>query len=132
MLLLDMLLALLLTLGIVALIAPTRRYAHDDGFIVLTFFVALLFPLIWTGGAWLTPIGPPIAGIAWANYLLVGVFLALLILALAPPSSPPKRGSDIVPENAEQEARAGTVIAFGLFFWLLLIASIVSLVAYYT
>jgi len=46
------------------------------------------------------------------------VFFFPLLFALSHPSGPPRQKGDVVPENAEEEARAGTVAAFSWFFWL--------------
>lgn len=127
----EMLLAVALALVVFAILAPSGRYRGGDGVPLLLFFVPLLVLLIWAGGAWLTPIGPPVGGVYWLGFLLPAVFLLLLLFALSTPSGAPKREGDVVPENAEKEALAGTAVAFSLFFWILVVAAIAAVVAAY-
>lgn len=121
----DMLIAIVLALIVVAILTPGRRYRGTDGGAALLFFFLILFPLIWLAGAWLTPIGPPIAGVSWLGFVLAALFLLLLLFALAPP---PASGSERLPES---EGAPGAAVAFGLFFWILLIAAVVALLVRY-
>jgi Ca2+/Na+ antiporter len=122
----DLLFALALALLVTIIVAPARRYEGDWAF-VLVFF--LLLVLIWAGGAWLTPIGTPMAGVYWLNFVIVALFLLFLVLALAPPPRE-KRRVDPIERDAERTA-AGTVIAFGIFFWVLLVLALVAVALYY-
>lgn len=128
----EMLLAILLALVVFAVLAPSRRYRSDTGAPILLFFLPLLFLLIWASGSWLTPVGPPVAGVYWLSFLIPALFLLLLLFALSTPSAPPRREGEVAPANAEEEAAAGTAIAFGIFFWLLLVGAIVALILRYT
>lgn len=128
----DMLLAIALALLVITLLAPSRRYrGHNDAPAWLLLF-PLLFLLIWASGAWLTPIGAPVAGVYWLSFLIPAIFLALLLFALATPSEPPRRGGDdVTPANAAEEAAAGTAIAFTVFFWALLIGALIAIALRY-
>lgn len=127
----EMLLAIALALIVFAILAPSGRYRGGEGVSILLFFVPLLVLLIWAGGAWLTPIGPPVANVYWVGFLIPALFLLLLLFALATPSAPPRREGEVVPANAEEEAVAGTTVAFSIFFWILLVAAIVAIVVAY-
>ena len=119
----DLLIALALALLVTAILAPSRRYEGEWAFILV--FVLLLL-LIWAGGAWLTPVGPPLVGAYWLNFVIIAVFLLFLLLALAPPPRERKR----VDPDAERTA-AGAAIAFGMFFWLLLVIALIAVAVYY-
>lgn len=124
----EMILAIVLALIVIAILTPARRYRAEAGTPLLVFFFLLLFLLIWAGGAWLTPVGPPMMGVYWASFLIAAFFLLLLLFALAsPPTTPPSQR----PGAPEDEAVAGTAIAFSIFFWALLIGAIVALVVRY-
>ena len=131
MFLFEMLLAIALALIVFAILAPSGRYRGEAGASLLLFFLPLLVLLIWAGGAWLTPVGPPVAGVYWVGFLLPALFLLLLLFALSSSSAPPKREGEVVPGNAEEEALAGTAVAFSIFFWILLVAAVVAVIAAY-
>ncbi len=122
----EMLLAIVLAAIVVAILAPGRRYRGTSGGAPLLFFFLLLFPLIWAAGAWLTPIGPVYAGVAWAGFVVAALFFLLLLFALAPPPAPPHT-TGVTHEDIESEGVPGAAVAFGIFFWILLIAAIVAL-----
>lgn len=127
----DMLFALILTILVIALLAPSERYAGRSGAAGLAFFFLLFFPLIWLGGAWMTPVGPPIAGVYWLSFVLPAFFLLALLFALDP--GPRVRqvadtGSD---EFAKQEQPDSVEVTFSIFFWVLLVCAIVALILRY-
>ena len=87
---------------------------------------------------WLTPIGPPIWGVPWLSFLWIGLLFALLVAALIPPSERERRapGRPLEAERAEEtriveEEPTGAEIAFGIFFWLLLLFLIISIIWHY-
>ena len=127
----EMLLALVFAALVAALLAATRR-SEDTGITpFFIFFFLLLFPLIWAAGVWMTPIGPPVRGVPWLGFLLVSLFLLVLLLAAAAPSGSPRRAGDVTPENAGEEALKGTVVFFGLFFWVLVIGAAAAVITRY-
>jgi hypothetical protein len=72
----------------------------------------LLFLGVWAGGAWLSPIGPPLWSIYWLPFLMLAVLIATLIVAIAPPK---------VHTHAEEMEREREVgVGLGIFFWLLM------------
>lgn len=127
----DLLLAAVLAIIVVAILLPTGRYRGDERVSPALFFFPLLLLLIWTLGAWITPIGAPVAGVYWLNFVIPAAFLLVFLFALSSPSEPSRREGDVIPENAREEAAAGTVIAFSLFFWGLLAAALIALVVHY-
>ena len=127
----DMLIALVLALVVCSILVPSRRYRTREGGAAWVFFVPLLFLLIWTAGVWITPVGPQAAGVYWLTFVIPAVILLLLLLALSSPSKPSGRRGEVIPENAEEEAVAGTVIAFSVFFWLLLTFAAIAVLAGY-
>jgi hypothetical protein len=112
-------LAFLVTWGVMA--AGGDRAGSDIWPVFVLFFV-----LIWAGGLWLRPVGPPVIGIYWLPFVLLAVMLALFWAAVPPP---PRRRIRTI--DAETRDTAMTVAGFGLLFWLLLVvASIAALVRY--
>lgn len=122
MLIAELVLAIALASLLTMLIAPLRYDIGDASWFLL--FV-LLTALIWAGGTWLTPIGPPAAGVNWLNFLVVSLFLLLLILVLAP-RAPAGRTS-----GSTGGAATGTATLSGIFFWLILVLSLAAVAAYY-
>jgi len=128
----DMFFAVGLALLLVLLLIPTGRYHAANGGPAWLLLFPMLFLLIWAAGAWLTPIGAPVAGVYWMSFLIPALFLGLLLFALATPSGPARKDDDVIPENASEEAAAGTVIAFTAFFWILLLAAVAAIILHYS
>lgn len=128
---LDMILALVLAALVIAILAPTARYRGADGRSIWLFFLPLLFLLIWAGAVWLTPIGAPIAGVYWANFLLPALFLLFLLFALSAAAVPPEDEDDPVAAAERGEAATGVAVVFSLFFWALLIMAAIAIVISY-
>ena len=123
----DLLIAFLITIVLVAIFGIfVRGEAIGAG---LFWFFLLIFLATWAGGIWLAPIGPPLFGVSWLGFLLVGLIFALLIMALLPPAAPRPRTPGEVRE--EVEAEAGAFAALNIFFWILLVGFIVAIVASY-
>jgi hypothetical protein len=131
MFLLEMIVSIALATTIALLLTFMRPRDGAPRFALFFFFLLTTFPLIWMAGLWMIPVGPPFGGVPWLGYILVSLFLLLFVLVVLPPSRPSRDGDDIVPADAGREARQGTAIFFGLFFWLLMIATAVALIARY-
>lgn len=97
------------------------------GISFLFLFLILLFA-IWAGGAWFRPWGPAVYGTPWLGLLVIGIFVSLLILAVAAPVRRPRTLSEAKAE-AREEAEMAT--AFGLFFWILIISFLIAAVISY-
>jgi hypothetical protein len=95
----------------------------------LVLFFLLLFLISWAGGVWLAPMGPPLWGGYWLPFLLVGVIMALLLAALAPP--PRESSVELVEEGKETAERRAVLTGLGVFFWILVAALVVAIVIRY-
>lgn len=117
-------LSVLLTLGL-----GWRHPGRGDavGTSILFLFLILLFAM-WAGGVWLPDWGPAAYGTPWLGLLLIGIFIALLILAVAAPVKR-RRATSEAQAVAEEEAVAAT--AFGAFFWILILGLLVAVIVSY-
>lgn len=120
--------ALLLSLLFIPFTAPQRSRDGSSGVGGILFFFLVLFLASWAGGLWLTPLGPPLWGAYWAPVVFVGVFVALLLAAASEPSRRYylRHRSEPVEANA-----AAAATAFGLMFWILMIALVAAVIAGY-
>lgn len=103
---------------------PARREAVGASFIFLFMILVLT---MWAGSAWLVPWGPVVYGTPWLALLLIGIFVSLLILAIAVPGS----SRQTVPgaEEAKEESAAAT--AFGVFFWIVIFGLLLAVILGY-
>lgn len=130
-LLFAFLVALVLALLLIPLTSSHRPREGKAGAGVVLFLFLILFFATWAGGLWLTPIGPPLWGVYWLPFVLVGLFVALVLAATAEPSRRDHlRRREIPTQGAEAEATEAA--AFGVMFWLLLIALLAAIIAAYT
>ena len=116
----DVLLAILIGLIIAAVLAwPTGRYTTTWDWPLFWFFFLILFMAVWAGGVWVEPVGPAVGGVFWVPSLVIGLIIALILLAVLP-SRPVQRRAEAV--EAEEVEASPAVVAFGIFFWVLLLA----------
>ena len=127
----NLLFVVIFALGLSAILGWGFRWRHPSsadaiGASIVFLFLVLLLTM-WAAGAWLPPFGPVMYGTSWLGLLLVGVLVALLLLAVGAPAPPPPTPGEAA-EEAREAAAVGT--AFGLFFWIrvvgLLVAAIVG------
>lgn len=123
----DFLFALIIALFFSAIIVLAFGWRRPDRTTVwpsLLFVFFLILMLTWIGGVWIVPFGPVLWGGYWLPFLFVGLFFAILFMALYPPYriQESRRGS-------ETEVTAGTII--GGFFWFLLLIVIIGLIVHY-
>lgn len=124
------------TTGTTAATTPRGEGSSAAAWGVILFLFVILFLGIWAGGVWIEPFGPEAWGVAWLPFLFVGLILALVVAAAAPPvrrtpttgraatrqvgpvgSGP---GSEPAPEKARHERQGEALaVSFGVFFWLL-------------
>jgi hypothetical protein len=82
----------------------------------------IFFLVIWAGGVWAAPVGPVHLSIYWLPFVLIAILLAVLVVALAP------RGRS---HRDEQAVEREVEVELGLFFWILVGALTVMIVARY-
>jgi hypothetical protein len=88
-------------------------------------FFLIIFLATWSGQLWITPFGPVGWGIAWIPLFLVSIFFSFLIFALIPPVSAP------VTVKESKQAEEGAAVVFGIFFWIMLILLVASIIGGY-
>ncbi|MFP4378495.1 MAG: hypothetical protein ACLFP4_15735 [Spirochaetales bacterium] len=121
----DVIVAILL--GVLFAVLFGVSFGRTSGAPGFFFVFLLLFLFAWAGGLWLEPFGPALLGIYWLPGLIVTVLIFLLLAALAT-SRPPETTAEA---KAELEARQTTAAALGIFFWVLIIGLVVSILVAY-
>jgi Ca2+/Na+ antiporter len=125
-LLLAFALALLITLGLAALLGwfvQPRRIGWDS----ITLLFLIIFLGVWTLGVWTTPFGPVLWEVYWVPFIVAGVFLLLVFAAVFHRQRPPAT----LEAEAHPETKSDPEAVFTVFAWLLIVALIIALVAYY-
>ncbi len=115
--------AILLSLLIVGVVGWRRHYQPALWPSFLFLFLLLLL-LTWVGGIWITPFGPVLLGGYWLPFFFVGLFFAILILALLPPGQIERPSTDYEPPTTAKRPAA-------IFLWLLTIILITALLLHY-
>ncbi len=118
----SLLVALLLT---VIFAAGVRR--HRTRAVLLGFFI-VVFLATWAGGVWLVPPGVYSWGLAWMSFLAVGLVTALLLTALIPPLKAAQTPEE---QSRREKSEVAVIFAFDIFFWILLTALGVVIIAHY-
>ena len=88
------------------------------------FFLIILLA-VFAADIWVAPVGPYFGDTYWVPPLAVGLLIALLLAATTP--SPGTRSELDALKELEREEPA--VIAFGTFFWFLLVFLIILIIA---
>lgn len=123
----DLLTAIVIAGILVAIFGVGLRRGAGAG--LFWFFLILLLGT-WAGGLWIAPMGPPLFGVSWLSYLIVGLFFALLIMALLPPIEGPPPATT-ARAAAEMEAEAEAFVALNMFFWIVLVGLLIAVVTGY-
>jgi hypothetical protein len=121
----DLIAAFLVTLLLTGLLVGLLGWRHPKNraaFPAALFLFLVMMPLIWAAAVWSSPYGPPLLGVYWLPFLIPGLLLVLLILAIT------SRGSSNGPEDATGKSVS---IVFGGFFWALLIALVAAVILGY-
>jgi hypothetical protein len=114
------LVAAVLACWFVPLSAPQREHDGSSAASALLFFFLILFFATWAGGIWIAPVGPMLWGAYWVPFLIVGLFVALILLVVTEPS---RRRGKVRRQHAHTEAHVVEAItAFGVLFWMLIAA----------
>jgi hypothetical protein len=124
----HLLVALVFALLLTILFAAGFRQKGPWASLVLFFLI--IFLATWAGGIWVYPVGHPIRGINWMAFLFVGLVIALL-LAAAVPSNKKTSSVELVDPQEEKTHKKVAWGALGIFFWILIVALIVAIVAGY-
>jgi len=129
-LLADILLVILFALIISAILGWGLGWRHParsstTAASILFLFVVLLITM-WAAAIWMPEWGPAYYGSSWLGILLVGLFVSLVILAVVSPDWRRFRGRKA---DLEVEEAAEATAVFGCFFWILMTAFIVIVLA---
>ena len=127
MIFIDMLfafLAALLVLAVLWAIQPSVGMGNRKWLARCSVFV-VIFLVIWAGGLWINPVGPPWWGSPWLSFLLVACVLGLVAAAFLAARPGPSQAAD----GTAVETDVG--ISVGIFFWLLLLVLIVAIAVRY-
>jgi len=126
MFLLDFAAALLIALLLTSIFGGVLR-KHRFGSALIFFFVVLLFGT-WAGGVWVAPVGPLLWGVAWISFVFVGLFFALLLTALMPPT---EERTETQQAPAQRKREAVAFEFFGIFFWIAIVCLIIAIITHY-
>ena len=130
MLWIDILIVIALAILFTAILAGAFGWRHPaspgTGPALLFLFLVFVFAM-WAGGLWFTPVGPVLWGAYWVPFVLIGLPVALILLAAAPMSRPPEKA-----RSAEGEPEVSTTgKVFGAFFWILFLVLLIGIVVGY-
>lgn len=89
-------------------------------------FFLVLFLGIWAISLWIRPLGIyAIWGMEWLSAMVIGVMLALLLVAVIPPES---TGTPTAIEGSLPEEKKAVAV-MGVFFWVLLFLFLIIIIA---
>lgn len=135
MFLIDLLVALVIGLILTAIFWPRFRtsgpWSDWAGLAGFLWFFILVFLASWLGGVWIAPVGPRVWGISLFPFLMMGLLFALLLAATAPIRLPHRRRETLAEAREEPTVEEGTFVVLNFFYWILLIALLVSILARY-
>ncbi|HMB16379.1 MAG TPA: hypothetical protein VKN62_08685 [Pelovirga sp.] len=94
----------------------------------LSGFFLLLLLGTWAVYAWVPPAGWLVYGVAWAQLLLIGLMIALLMAAFI---SPVTTFDSQAGQKEVDKSDEASLIAFDLFFWFLLIGLMMIILTSY-
>jgi len=128
MFLVDALFAVLIALIFTVLLAALGRTGPGPIFLFL-----ILFLLVWAGAVWMTPVGHPLWGGYWMNFVIIGLLIALLVGALAPPvrtgravESVDRPGPEKAPPRWAEASAAVSIL-----FWVLAVFLVAAILGHY-
>lgn len=111
------------------LVGAFRARTPWAGFAI--FFLVLVLAT-WAGGVWMTPMGGALWGVHWFPFLLTAIIVALLLAAATTAQGEPADTTvEFVDEAKMERERRATAAAFGVFFWVLLLALAISIIVRY-
>jgi hypothetical protein len=99
---LEILFALIFGLVFTLIIFSLGRRWRPVDFII---YFLILFLFIWGAGIWMRPIGPPLWGVFFLDFLFVGIIVSLFIIVFIPERRPRYFTRKETLEEVEKEAR---------------------------
>jgi NADH:ubiquinone oxidoreductase subunit 6 (subunit J) len=124
-----LLVALFLSLLLIPLRRPRSAQAKTSTAVGVLFLFFILFLGTWAGGLWITPFGSPWLGVYWMPFLVAGLFVALLVAATDQSS---RRSYERKKTESDHVEHAALATAFGLLFWILIMALVIAIFAGYS
>lgn len=103
-----------------------RKRGPWNSFILFFFVIGLSS---WAGGIWLSPMGPLLWGVYWIGFLVTGIVVALILVAVIPPVSSDTTAELIAKDEREPEAKKRIVL--GVYFWLMIAVLAFFIVSHY-
>lgn len=110
---------------------PDRRLAWAAELTEFFWFFLLVFVAAWLGGIWVVPVGPRAWGVNWLPFLATGLLFALLLAVNAPMREMPLRRETLAEAREEWTEDARTFRLLNLFYWVLLISLLLSILLHY-
>lgn len=126
----DLLAAFLIALLIVGLFMAAFG-ASRAPWASLPLFFLVVFLAAWAGGVWVTPFGPPIGGVYWLPFVMVGLLVAVLLAAAATPPrlwESPARASG---RESGAETEPASAVAVELLVWVAVALLVVYIGSHY-
>jgi hypothetical protein len=114
----SIIIALLLTLIF------STSFRHRGPWGGLLFFFLVIFLTSWASQLWINPFGPVVLGIYWVPLVFVAVLVALLLLAVG---STAIDKAPVTPPAEEITRSESSLLAIGLFFWILVVILIIAI-----
>ena len=108
-----------------------RRKTLRSGFL---FFYLAIFLFTLAGGLWLSPLGPPLGGVYWLPYMVVGALGGYIMYLKAPRKPPENREETLETLNRIEKEKTLETLAYLTFdtvFWIVLLVLLVAIVFRY-
>ncbi len=106
---------------------------RGSGIGFFSYFV-MVFVLTWAGGLWLKPFGPPVLGVHWVPFAVLGFVIALFIATFTrrePPKSR-KETLEMLDEIAHERTLERIARSYvNVFFWVVTAVAVVAIVLRY-
>ena len=107
---------------------PDRKgILHTIGYVFIIIFLST-----WAGGVWLTPLGTRIGSVRWLPFFIVGFIVTLMLITLIPPRRRGDRSTiEVIEKNGDERIDRETTKVLNIFFWVLVIILIITIIAHY-
>ncbi len=128
-LLIAFLVALFMSLLLIPFRRPRSAQAKASTAVGVLFLFFILFLGTWAGGLWITPFGSAWLGVYWMPFVVTGLVVALLLAATDQSS---RRSYERKETDPDHVGHAALATAFGLLFWILIMALAIAIVAGYS